>query len=127
MKRKDDLYDKRYKVYEKLREFAKSVIDERGNIEKQKNLLKEAMFHEFLFNDDVKSFMNEIYKKYHQDIAAIFVCGHAFIEQDCVSVRYIDSCPKEKINKYKEVYNYFMDNFLKDLRDKFESYLKLEK
>ena len=58
-KRQDDLYDKRYRVYDKIREFSKSVVNDRGQWKKHRKLLTEAMCHEFLFNEDVNSFMNK--------------------------------------------------------------------
>ena len=79
------------------------------------------MFHEFLFNDDVTNFMNQTWEKYY-DIENPFLSGDASIDQDTVIFN------NENTKKsYVAAYAYFMDHFLRELRDKFETYLKLEK
>lgn len=121
MQRKDNLYDKRYAVYKKYREFATSVIDEKNKINKHRNLLREAMFHEFLFNDDMKIFMDEIWNKYNEEIGVYFIDGSICVQNN--EIKYYRD--EEVRNKYCKIVSYFMDKFHFDLRDKFEPYLKL--
>ena len=124
LKRKDDLYDKRYRVYGKLREFAESITDKKGNFELHRKLLREAMLHEFLFKDDLNDFMKEIWKKYNTGIGAHLVCKSIIVNNDNQITHYTDDNIR---NQYYLSVNYFIEEFFFELRDKFKPYLNLEK
>ncbi len=124
MQRKDDLYDKRYAVYEKLCKLRKSIVDDRQNVSQQKELLIEAMSQKFLFNEDVNSFMEEILERHRLEIALVF-SGYANFVDGRMS--YCKNCPDEIWTNYDEAYKYFLTTFPSELLKKFEPYLKLEK
>lgn len=121
MKREDDLYDKRYMVYNKLRDFANSVMNERGQVTVHRSLLREAMLHEFLFKKDIKEFMTEAWDKYNEDIGALFIAGYLTLINGCVQSR-----DEEVRKRYNKTCCYFADEFPKILKDKFEVYLKIK-
>lgn len=122
MQRKDNLYDRRYLVYEKLREFAQSIIDERCDPILHRKLLRESMLQEFLFKDDIKNFMKEIWNKYNNEIGVHFLTNDIVVKNKEI----INYRTEEVRKSYIDAVNYFMDKFHFELRDKFEPYLKLE-
>lgn len=133
IKRKDDLYDKRYKVYDKFREFASSVVYKIDKIEEHKELLREIVSNEFLFNDDVRNFIKEVSGKYNSTIVNPFELNHLDFHKDYmngkINVIYSEDNREieSTISEYEQTIFYFKDKFSDILRDKFEPYLKLKK
>lgn len=117
-KMKYDLYDRRFKVFERIKEFittfgTKNVV-ESGEIGKFYSSIIE---HQFLFDNDINEFIDEFCKKIEEfSIVCIDVKSYSK-----------DSKEREELETKREQIRWWIMQELMKLPDRFEKYLSFKR
>lgn len=113
-----DLYDRRFKIFERIKEFISKIGPKNRMESKEIGIFYTSIIeYRFLFDQDVNDFIDELVEKVEEfDI----VCT------DIVSYQK-DTPEREKLEEQREKLRWWMMERLKELPDRFEKYLSFKR